>query len=78
LLPGGVKPGYPQSPARIEPNSIAIVDRELEARALGRVYPVLKDVAEILEAECLEPLATDAKRLRQAVGRGLAKVGRLP
>jgi hypothetical protein len=46
--------------------------RKARSRALGRAYPLLKQAAEILELEALEPMATRAKRLRQDVGALIA------
>ncbi len=40
--------------------------------ALSRAYPLLKQVAEILELEAIEPQARAAKRLRQEIGAMLA------
>jgi hypothetical protein len=42
--------------------------RKARTKALERAYPLLKQVAEILELEAIEPQATRAKRLRQEVG----------
>lgn len=46
--------------------------RRLRVKALERAYPLLKQAAEILELEEIEPQATRAKRLRQEVGSLLA------
>lgn len=43
-------------------------------RALDRAYPLLKQAAEILELEALEPWASQAKKLRQEVGAELARL----
>jgi len=45
------------------------------ARALSRAYPLLKQAAEILELEAIEPQATRAKKLRQEIGALLATTG---
>lgn len=47
---------------------------QAKRRVLERAYPLLKQAAELLELEAIEPLATEAKRLRQAVGASLASV----
>lgn len=46
--------------------------RKGRTKALDRAYPLLKQAAEILELEHVEPLATRTKRLRQEVGALLA------
>lgn len=44
-------------------------------RVLDRAYPLAKQLAEVLELEAIEPMATDAKRLRQAIGIALGQLG---
>jgi hypothetical protein len=46
--------------------------RKARTVALGRAYPLLKQAAEILELEAIEPSATRVKKLRQEVGALLA------
>jgi len=46
--------------------------RKARTKALDRAYPLLKQAAEILELEAVEPMATHAKKLRQEVGALLA------
>jgi hypothetical protein len=65
------------NPAREDSDS---VDRTVQAtalrrRALERAYPLAKQLAEALELEAIEPLATNAKRIRQAIGSELAEHG---
>lgn len=49
--------------------------RRARNRALERAYPLLKQAAEILELEAIEPAATHAKKLRQEVGAHLVIEG---
>jgi hypothetical protein len=44
-------------------------------RALERAYPLAKQLAEILELESIEPMATSVKHVRQAIGAELAQLG---
>ena len=46
-------------------------------RALDRAYPLAKKLAEILELEAIEPMATSVKHVRQAIGAELAEHGAL-
>jgi len=46
--------------------------RRARVSALSRAYPLLKQAAEILELEGIEPSATRAKKLRQDIGALLA------
>ena len=51
------------------------IDAEVQrarTRALSRAYPLVKQAAEILELEEIEPQATRAKKLRQEIGALLA------
>ena len=51
------------------------IDAEVQkarVRALSRAYPLLKQAAEILELEMIEPVSTRARKLRQDVGAMLA------
>lgn len=50
-------------------------ERRARIRCLERAYPLLKQAAEILELEALEPFARTAKRLRQDIGAELADLG---
>lgn len=50
-------------------------ERHARIKCLKRAYPLLKQAAEILELENLEPFARNAKRLRQDVGAALANLG---
>ncbi len=50
-------------------------ERRGRRRALERAYPLLKQAAEILELEAIEPMARTAIRLRQDVGAALANLG---
>lgn len=61
----------------MKPETRALLRLEAEVtrartKALDRAYPLLKQAAEILELENVEPLATRAKKLRQEVGAMLA------
>lgn len=49
--------------------------RRAREMALSRAYPLLKEAAEWLELEAIEPLASTAKTLRQEVGAMLAETG---
>lgn len=62
-------------PAVKELLAIDAEGRKARTRALGRAYPLLKQAAEILELEAVEPMATRAKKLRQDVGALLAIEG---
>ena len=46
-----------------------------QVRALDRAYPLAKQLAEVLELEAIEPVATMAKRVRQVIGTELADAG---
>ncbi len=69
--PGRVTPVV-NTPAREDSVS---VDRAARRRALERAYPLAKQLAEVLELEAIEPLATTAKHVRQAIGAELAEIG---
>jgi hypothetical protein len=56
------------------PSTTALV-RLSRRRALERAYPLAKQLAEILELEAIEPLATSVKHVRQAIGAELAEHG---
>jgi hypothetical protein len=58
------------------PSTITPVQRA-RRRALERAYPLAKQLAEILELEAIEPLATSVKHVRQAIGAELAEHGAL-
>lgn len=47
--------------------------RKARQAALGRAYPLLKQAAELLELEMIEPQATRAKKLRQEIGALLSQ-----
>jgi len=67
--PGHAKPSYPPTDQPDGP----LIHSYREARR-----PVLeraKQLAEVLELEAIEPWATSAKRIRQAVGAELAELG---
>ena len=67
--PGRRQGGYPRNGNRNQPNRGHLTARLV---VLSRAYPLLKQAAEILELEAIEPQATTAKRLRQDVGAMLA------
>ena len=69
--PGRVTPVVHDSP-REDSDS---VDRTARRRALERAYPLAMQLAEILELEAIEPLATSVRHIRQAIGAELAEVG---
>lgn len=50
-------------------------ERTLRTRALERAYPLAKQLAEVLELEAIEPMATSARHIRQAIGAQLAEIG---
>ena len=54
---------------------IDMAERRGRRRCLERAYPLMKQVAEILELENVEPFARTAKRLRQDIGAALANLG---
>ena len=70
--PGAAKPGCPRNGAR--ERSVIDAERLALRHALERAYPLAKQLAEILELEAIEPLATDAKRLRAAIGVQMAQI----
>lgn len=72
--PGRAKPGYPPSDPLAGP--LVHPHRKARRRALERAYPLAKQLAEILELEAIEPMASSAKHIRQAVGAELAELGR--
>lgn len=47
--------------------------RKARLEVLGRAYPLLKQAAELLELEAIEPQATVAKKLRSEVGAMLGE-----
>jgi hypothetical protein len=49
--------------------------RQARLSALSRAYPLLKQAAELLELEAIEPHCTEAKRLRQSIGVLLGEEG---
>lgn len=51
--------------------------RRARRHALERAYPLAKQLAEILELEAIEPMATSVKHVRQAIGAELAEHGAL-
>lgn len=71
--PGHAKPSYPPT----DPPDGPLIHPYREARrpVLERAYPLAKQLAEVLELEAIEPWATSAKRIRQAVGVELAELG---
>lgn len=71
--PGRAKPGYPQSSGETPP--VIHHHDDGRHRALERAYPLAKHLAEILELEAIEPLASTVKRVRQAIGAELAEIG---
>lgn len=72
--PGHAKPGRPRTAPPTTP--VVHLEREARRRALERGYPLAKQLAEILELEAIEPMATSAKHIRQAIGAELAEIGR--
>lgn len=50
-------------------------ERKGRIRVLERAYPIAKQLAELLELEAIEPMATRAKKLRQDIGAELANLG---
>lgn len=70
---GRVDPAHPQIQGTRDP--LVHTEQDAIRRALERAYPLLKQAAEILELEAIEPQATATKRIRQEVGSRLAELG---
>lgn len=61
---------------REDPDSVDRVRSELaRRRALERAYPLAKRLADILELEAIEPMATTVKHVRQSIGAELGARG---
>jgi len=63
-------------PANRDLLKLVAEDRRAVIRVLERAYPLAQELAEVLELEAVEPLATDAKRIRQGIGAMLGDLAR--